>query len=203
MIVCGETNFVLELALLRDEADEAEAILALAESNRIKLVVPAFSVTEPFEAMTRRGRERRRLLTEVGAEIAELSRSKPYQELENVSRGFTSLLGSSADDEWKRLTDAQVRLLRTATIVPLTSQVIERAIDAAPLLDLSPQDAIVFSSIESHLETTAGEQSLFVTKNRKDFLTGEIQERLERLNCRLFTGFGPAHSFMESALTPP
>ena len=44
MIVCVESNFVLELAFLRTEHTSCSTLLAMAESGNIKLVLPAFSI---------------------------------------------------------------------------------------------------------------------------------------------------------------
>jgi predicted nucleic acid-binding protein len=197
MILYTETNFVFELAFLRDEVDEAEALLRLAESKRIELVIPAFSMSEPYEAMTRRSRDRKALLDRVSAEIAELRRSRPYSELEALSRGFTSAVANSATEEWDRLRQVQQRLLGASTIVPLESAVIRRAMQVGPELDLSAQDAIVFASVESHLQASRPARSCFATKNRKDFLTGEVEDRLKDLGCRLVGTFEAAYSYIE------
>src|SRR5687768_9000156 len=139
MILYCETNFVLELAFVRDEVDDAEALLLLAEAAKITLVLPAFSLTEPFEAMTRRSRERNSLLDRVGAEIDELSRSKPYADLKSLSREFTSLVADSADEEWQRLTSVQLRLMKAANIVPLSGSTLGGAIELRTTISLSPQ----------------------------------------------------------------
>ena len=49
MIVYLESNFVLELAFLQAEHEECSAILRLAETGEIRLVLPAFSIGEPYE----------------------------------------------------------------------------------------------------------------------------------------------------------
>ncbi|HEX8213826.1 MAG TPA: hypothetical protein VF584_26905 [Longimicrobium sp.] len=46
MIVYAESNFLLELAYLQEEHESCEEILALAESGRIRLLLPAFAVVE-------------------------------------------------------------------------------------------------------------------------------------------------------------
>ncbi len=49
MIVYVESNFVLELAFLQEEHERCLALLSLAESRDIHLVLPAFSIGEPYE----------------------------------------------------------------------------------------------------------------------------------------------------------
>jgi len=58
MIVYVETNFILELAFEQDQHQEANEILKLAESGKIDLVFPGFSISESLSKVTRRSRER-------------------------------------------------------------------------------------------------------------------------------------------------
>ena len=61
MIVYLESNFVLELAYLQEEHESAEEILKLAEEDRIRLVLPAYSVGEPYDSWVRRSKQRTEL----------------------------------------------------------------------------------------------------------------------------------------------
>jgi len=54
MNVYVETNFVLELALLQEQQESCQQLLNLAEADRINLILPAFSFTEPYETLIRR-----------------------------------------------------------------------------------------------------------------------------------------------------
>ncbi|MBD0319644.1 MAG: hypothetical protein ICV87_04875 [Gemmatimonadetes bacterium] len=200
MIVYAETNYVLELAFLRDEVEHAEALLALAEGGRVRLVLPAFSLSEPYESMTRRARERRALLDRLATEITELARSRPYASLNDTARAFTSLVAQSADEEWTRLSGVQNRLLAVAEIAPLTGETIRRGLAAGPEFGLSSQDAVVFASVETHMAAAGSEPKVFVTKNRKDFVSGDISDRLAELDCKLLTRFADAHGYVQSVL---
>jgi hypothetical protein len=80
MIVYVESNFVLELAFLREEHEACLELLVLAESGNLQLVIPTFSVGEPYEAWVRRSRQRNELQNRLSSEIKELSRSAPYRE---------------------------------------------------------------------------------------------------------------------------
>ena len=59
MIVYLESNFVLELAFLQAEHEHCSALLRLSESGEIRLVLPAFSIGEPYETWVRRSKRRR------------------------------------------------------------------------------------------------------------------------------------------------
>jgi hypothetical protein len=58
-----ESNFVLQLALLQEFHASSEAILQLCEAGSARLVIPAFSLIEPYRTLDRhpadRGVERR------------------------------------------------------------------------------------------------------------------------------------------------
>lgn len=200
MILYAETNFVLELAFLRDEVEHAEALLVQAESGRIRLVLPAFSLSEPYESMTRRARDRRALLDRLATEITELARSRPYASLNDTSRAVTSLVAQSVDEEWTRLNDVQNRLLAVAEIASLTGETIRRGLEVGPEFGLSSQDAVVFASVENHMAASGSEPKVFVTKNRKDFVSGGIEDRLAELDCKLLTRFADAHGYIMSKL---
>ena len=58
MIVYVESNFVLELAFLREEHENCLELLSLSESGDICLMLPAFSIGEPYEAWVRRSKQR-------------------------------------------------------------------------------------------------------------------------------------------------
>ena len=79
MIVYVESNFVLELAFLQEEYESCLELLRLAESQAIHLVLPAFSIGEPYEVWVRRSKQRRELRDQLSTAIRELSRSRPYQ----------------------------------------------------------------------------------------------------------------------------
>jgi len=191
MIVYAETNFVLELTFIRDEVDHAETILRMAESGSVQLVLPAYSLAEPSEALTRRTSDRHALLERLRVEIREVTRSRPYVALGTASATFTSLLAQSAVDERAHLQAVESRLLSTSAIVPLTGVVLGSALDIERALNLSPQDAVVFASVEQHA-------ALFVTKNRKDFLKPPVIHRLGTVGCKLLTSFRDAVAYLES-----
>lgn len=79
MIVYLESNFVLELAFLQAEHEHCSALLRLSKSGEIRLVLPAFSIGEPYETWVRRSKRRRDVHEELTTAIRELSRSSPYE----------------------------------------------------------------------------------------------------------------------------
>src|SRR5687767_15012130 len=99
MIVLVESNFVLELAFQQEEAQQAERIVELSEARRIELVVPAYSLGEPYETLIRRRKDRESVLTRLRQELDQLARSRDYADLPETSRRVTEALAASGDSQ--------------------------------------------------------------------------------------------------------
>ena len=110
MIVYVESNFVLELAFLQEEFEACNSILELSEAREIDLIVPAYSLLEPYEALVRRSRRRNELSIRLADETREMSRSRPYSEITERASEITSTLISSGEQEKRRL-DSTVECL--------------------------------------------------------------------------------------------
>ena len=93
MNVYVESNFVLELALRQEEFTSCERVLSLCEEGRVRLVVPAYSFAEPYEALTRRERQRKRMKQELDLELEQIARTATYA---NRVDGFRKGCGSSS-----------------------------------------------------------------------------------------------------------
>lgn len=61
MNIYAETNFILEIALEQEECDACAGILQLAASGRAKVIIPAFSLAEPWQAISSKAKVRARL----------------------------------------------------------------------------------------------------------------------------------------------
>lgn len=61
MDVYVESNFVLELALLQEQHESCQELLDLAQVKQITLIVPAFSLAEPYETLIRNNKKRQKL----------------------------------------------------------------------------------------------------------------------------------------------
>jgi len=99
MIVYVESNFIFELAYLREEHENCDKILDLSASGDIRLVLPAFSVGEVYEAQTRRAKRRAELHDKLNKEIGELARSKPYRDSRDQFKEVTKALIVSGEEE--------------------------------------------------------------------------------------------------------
>jgi predicted nucleic acid-binding protein len=196
MIVFAETNFLLELAYLQEEHESCEAILALAEADRIDLVLPAFCVAEARMTHLRQIKNRAEFHDTLSRQIRELSRSKPYSDVPARSRELISALVNSAEEERRRLHHALDRILATGRVVPMTAEVLLRADRAENEVDLSPQDAIVYASVMLEVDSDPSTPKCFLNRNSRDFANPDIYAELGRGNCRLLPSFRDGLAFI-------
>lgn len=129
MIVYGESNFVLELALEQEEQAYAENVLVAAERGQIILVVPAFSIAEPFSTIDHRSRIRKRINNSISEQARQLERSPTHAGLVTEIRAVAGKLASLEGHELTRLQTTVDRVLMAATLVPMTSAVFAAAVN--------------------------------------------------------------------------
>lgn len=197
MNVYVETNFVFELALLQEQYQSCEDILSLCEAGAAKLVLPAYCLVEPYDTLTRRHRNRKRLKTELDAELKQLARTASYTQQITTGQDMLGLLRRSTDEEWNRLEDTRTRMLKVAEIIPLTPEILESAAQHQSTHDLSPQDAIVYASVLNHIRYNRT-GSCFLNKNSRDFDDPDIVETLKRHNCKMLPRFDHGYQFLRS-----
>ena len=201
MIIYVESNFVLEVAFAQEESQACEQILDLAEAGRVDLILPAFSISEPYDALRRREARRSKLHDDVARELGELRRTASYAEQVERLLGPLGLLVQSSDDETSRLDDALKRLVDKAELVSVDAGILVRATGLREERGLSPQDAMVYSSVLQSLEKKdTGEEKRFLNRNTRDFLTPDIQADLEPFSCRVIPTFSDGLAWLRAAL---
>jgi len=197
MNVYVEANFVLELALMQEEHENCENILLLCESAKAKLIVPAFSLTEPYETLVRRDKDRKQLAQTVKNELRELGRSKPYQTETSAYQAFANLLTRSGKEEQQRLFYLQDRLLMIGEIIPLGREILSAAAQFQIKHGLSPQDSIVYASVLQHLQSNAPVTSCFLNRNSRDFDDPDIEESLAHYHCKVLFSFNHGFEYIQ------
>jgi predicted nucleic acid-binding protein len=200
VIVYVESNFVLELALRQEEHEACTRIVSLAKRGRIQLVVPAFSLAEPLETLTRRHRQRRELQRTLSVEFAQLRRSRSYQARAIAMSEVNLLLVESEKEEQARLARTRAALLKTAEIIPLTADILRSATASEIKYVLTAQDAIVYASVRGHLDAGSGRIACFLNKNVKDFDLADIRDELADFGCKLIPSFRDGLAFIKSKL---
>jgi hypothetical protein len=155
MDVYVESTFVVELALLQEQQQSCENIVELCSSGEVRLVLPAYSLVEPYWTLVGTANRRRKLSTDLENEVNQrLSRSKPYRERVEAIQSITGFLVRSEQEEKESLLSTQSRLLNIAEVIPLSSAVLSSAMAYQADHDLSFQDSIVYASVLNHLSTS-------------------------------------------------
>lgn len=201
MNVYVESNFVLELALLQEQHASCEDILQLCEVGHIQLVMPAYSLAEPYETLVRRHKQRQRIRTELDAELRQLARTSVYADRLSGFRHLTALLIDSADEEVKHLESVRSRLLQVAEVIPLEASILIAATQCQVAHGFSPQDALVYAAVLSHLEEHHALPSCFLNRNSRDFDDPDVVVELDRYNCKLLPRFDAGYQFISSCIS--
>jgi len=149
MNVYVESNFVLEHALQQEESHSCTEIIRLASLGRIKLVIPAFSLAEPHQAISGKAKARSRLGEDLRRHLGELGRSRPHREIPATFDALASVLIASAQREREGLRRTVLEFLAAAEIIPLDAAVLQSAADIEASFRLSGQDTFVTGSRRS------------------------------------------------------
>lgn len=195
-----ESNFVLELALMQKESASCENLLSLCQAGPAVLLIPAVSLVEPYETVVRRGKDRKAVSQQVTYELSQLARSKPYQVEVASLQGISRLLNRSGAEERQRLYDTRRRLLQIAEIIPLSGEVLAAAAVAQLKLNLSPPDAIVYTSVIHHLSLNQAAKKCFLNRNSHDFSNPEIVDTLNTSGCKMLFSFEKGYNYIRSLL---
>lgn len=198
MNVYVESNFVLELALEQEEYESCSKIVQLASLQQIHLLVPAFSLAEPHQAIAAKEKVRSRLGEELRTQLGELGRSRPHREIPVTFGPLPVALFERAQFEREGVRRSVAELIHTAKVIPLDSEILRSAADIESNYGLSGQDAIVLASVLFHLESVQPSESCFLNRNSKDFDDPDIRDRLDALNCRFFPRFTSGLAYISS-----
>ncbi len=200
MNIYVETNFVLELTFEQEQCSSCEQILQLCEAGKAKLIVPAYSLAEPHEKLSRQARSRRELQQLLDAELRQLLRTAPYANRIQSIQDISTLMIQSNEEERHRFMQCRDRLLNVGEIVELNATTLSEAAAYETTYDLTPQDALVYASVITHLRQDLPEQACFLNRNSKDFDNPDIIDGLRQLNCRMIVQFDHGYSFIQSQL---
>ncbi|MEM9923689.1 MAG: PIN domain-containing protein [Cyanobacteria bacterium P01_D01_bin.50] len=200
MDVYVESNFVLELALLQEQHESCQELLDLASTKRIRLILPAFSLAEPYETLIRNNKKRQKLSQDLKKEFSQLSRSLPYQEQISTFEDITAFLVRSQEEEKQRLQVVIENMLKVCEIIPLTVEILTTAIAYQSEYNLEPQDSIVYASILEHISFSGERLRCFLNRNSKDFDDPDIKEALNIYGCLMLFRFDNGINYVKSKL---
>lgn len=200
MNIYVETNFVLELVFQQEQYQSCQDILELSQAGKVNLVTPAYSLIEPQEKLTRQAQQRKKLNQELSQELAQLIRTDSYRSYAEQIESLKSLVIQSIDAEQERFIQYREQLLKTAEIIPLTSEILEQGASYEEIYHLGGQDAIVLASVLSHLQDNNSDSACFLNRNSRDFNQPDIKEFLDFYQCKLITTFPNGLDFVKSQL---
>jgi predicted nucleic acid-binding protein len=200
MNVYVETNFVLELVFQQEQAASCEQILHLCESAHATLVIPAYSLAEPHETLVRQARRRKELQQILDAELLQLARSASYADRIHSMQDIANLLVQSNEEEKQRFDQHRSRLLKVTDIIALDADILAEAAAAEIPYDLTPQDALIYASVLTHLRQHQPDRACFLNKNSKDFDNPDIVSVLESYNCKLIPRFDDGVEFIRASM---
>lgn len=198
MKIYVETNFVLELALAQEQEASCDNILRHCESGSAELVIPAYSLIEPYETLGRRHKQRKDIRVDLDEQLGQLARTITFTEQLTRFREISGLLTDAAAVESDRLKQVRTRLLNTARIIPLETHVLSSAVRHQDTHGLSPQDAIVYASVLADLGDSNPEPSCFLNRNTKDFDDPDIVQELLDRNCKFLPRFDSGLAYILS-----
>ena len=200
MNVYIESNFVLEQALEQEQSESCHRLLSLSAAGSIHMVIPAFSLAEPYITVMHKGNERSKLGAELRRQLSELGRSKPYRDASSSFNELIALLIESAEGERAGLKRAIESILKTAEVIPLDFDMFHRAEAIQTAFDMSIQDSIVLASVVHHLNENKPAKSCFLNRNTKDFDDPNVRDMLEEFGCKFFGRFDNGLRFVEAQL---
>lgn len=200
MNIYVETNFVLELVFEQEQCVICEQILQSCEIGRGKLIIPAYSLAEPHEKLSRQAKSRRDLQQLLDAELRQLSRTASYVSRIKSIQDIASLMVQSNEEERQRFVNYRERLFNIAEVIALTADILIEAASCEATYDLRPQDAFVYASVIKHLRQYQPQLACFLNRNSKDFDSPDIVDELNRFNCRMIPRFDHGYSFLQSQL---
>ena len=202
MNVYVETNFVFELVYEQEQHESCKYILDLAETGQIQLFLPAYCLAEPNEKMVRQTKSRKALQEKLNLELQQLARTATYKPKMKDIHILGDFLIDRGEWEYQQFQKVRERLLNFAIIIPLDRKLLELAAqhEADEDYEFSPQDAIVFASVLSHIQQNSCGNKLFLNKNIKDFDSPAVKKVLSGLGCKFIPDFDKAVSYIKSML---
>jgi len=186
---------VIELAFRQEEYEFCTRIWQAAGPTTFALHLPQYALTEVFQTLRARREQRddarSYLLDEIGQHRREAE--SDGDAMDSLTAALNDLLLTRRQVQTQQLYTIAAELAESATTIPLTPAIIREAYEKAGQHGLASQDSLVYASVLAGLRALpAGIESLFVSRNKKDFGKAAIVEELLALNCKYVTSFQAA-----------
>jgi predicted nucleic acid-binding protein len=201
MILYAESNFLLEVVLEQEEVDPAEEILRLAEERKIEILLPTFSLIEPYWTIKHRGKQREILCKDLDLQLNLVRRSDSHRELVSNLESARQTMLQLERHEQSLLESTTRRILKVGKAVEIGQEVFERALGYQGSYGLSLLDAVVYAAVASDLARRGDPgPKCFVSKDNKAFFDPEIVAELGSHNCRFISSFEDALQYVRSQI---
>lgn len=200
MNIYSETNFFLEIVFSQEQSKFCEKIISLARKKKIKLIIPAYSFAEALYKLEAQRKKRENFQRELNSQISQIAQTIRYNSQITNFRVLDTFLTQNIEEEKKRSEKCRKSLTKIAEIIAFDAQTIEKAKPIAANYDLTLQDAIVFTSILTHLQQNKATKNCFLNRNSKDFSQPSIVKRLKTLNCKFFADFEKVYNYINSQI---
>lgn len=204
MIVYLETNFILELALGRAQANACRQLLNWSEAQHVHLCLPAFALTEARSALRRRERERLAVIEGLRKQVAEFGRLDGSADLAHACLVAAEVMGQSIKDDREALSLLFEKLFQSASFIPL-DHIVVRLTDvfAKARVLTGDGDLLIFASVMQDLldrqRMPIFGPSLFVTGDH-DF-GAPAAKWLLPFSCDLLNSYDDAVDRVKESLT--
>jgi predicted nucleic acid-binding protein len=154
-----ETNFVLGHAL--GEHDAYETILGAAEAKRLHLLVPAFSIYEAFQKLSREGELRERWSKDLRLLGEQLEKKHLNPDRSNALIDAAAHLRNLVDDHGAGLKRTVERLRLLADLVPVGPIEVDDAVELRKRL--AKGDPWICACLRTALRSSSDETPAFLT----------------------------------------
>jgi len=199
-----ESNFILELALLQEQFSSCEGIIAVCAQGDARLVLPAFCLTEPYDTIIRRHKQRMRVRNDLDTELGQLARSVSFRgQATAIKVDILAFLVNTLEEEQSRLNSVLRRVLEVAELIPLDLEVVLNAQVYQSSIGMSPQDSLVYTSVLSHLANSPGTTSCFLNRNSRDFDDPYVVGQLEDRGCKMLFSFDAGLQYLSHCTVEP
>ena len=185
--------------MVQERFESCEEILSLCEAKRVRILVPAYSLAEPYETLARRQKLRKRMKEEFDRELYQIARNATRKDRLHGFHDLTALLINVADEAARQLEIVRSRMIEAACVIPLDASVLASATRYQRAHGFSAQDAIVYSSVLSHLKRERATLNCFLNKDSKDFDDQSIVDELRSHNWRLLPRFDSRYQVIRQA----
>src|SRR6266705_5640048 len=158
MIVYVESNFVLEIALRQEQSVFAEAILSLAEQDKIELAFPSFALSEPFTTLMYRSGKRLSLYRELEMTLKEIKRSEALKHIAQSMETLVAALKQAQGNEFVPLHSVFGRMLAAGRCIEIDLSIFADALAYQGSLGLLSQDSIIYAAVINDLKKKPEEE---------------------------------------------